>query len=152
MQKVLIALGVASLLSVPALAQTTTPTETTTDKPAATTEAPAGSTQATSTETFVTAQPTDVLSSNVVGLDITNSQNEDIGEIKDVIISDGKLAGYVVSVGGFLGVGERYVVVAPSAIQINYAENDKKWTATVNATKDQLTAAPEFKYEGRWAD
>lgn len=134
------------------MVQTTTPTQTTTDKPAVTTEVPAASTQVTKTESFVTAQPTDVLSSKVVGMDISNVQNEDIGEIKDVIISDGKLAGYVVSVGGVLCVGERYVVVAPSAIQINYAEDDKKWTAIVNATQDQLTAAPEFKYEGRWGD
>jgi hypothetical protein len=68
-----------------------------------------------------------------------------------LVVSNGQLAGYVFSVGGFLGVGDRYVVVAPSAVQINYSENDKKWTATMNATKDQLKSAPEFKYEGRWA-
>jgi hypothetical protein len=140
MKKVLIALGVTTLLAGPAMAQTATSTDTTT------TTAPA-----TTTDTFVTAQPTDMLSSNLIGLDITHGQKEDVGEIKDLVVSDGKLAGYVVSVGGFLGVGERYVVVAPSAIQINYSENDKEWTATMDATKDQLKSAPEFKYEGRWA-
>jgi len=140
MRKVLIALGAATLLSVPAMAQTATTTET---KPTA---APA-----TTTDTFVTAQPTDMLSSNLIGLNITNGQKEDVGEIKDLVVSNGQLAGYIVSVGGFLGMGERYVVVAPSAIQINYAENDKKWTATMDATKDQLKTAPEFKYQGRWA-
>jgi hypothetical protein len=139
MRKVLIALGAATLLTVPAMAQTATSTETKTTTPA------------TTTDTFVTAQPTDMLSSNLIGLDITNGQKEDVGEIKDLVVSDGKLAGYVVSVGGFLGVGERYVVIAPSAIQISYSENDKEWTATMDATKDQLKAAPEFKYEGRWA-
>jgi hypothetical protein len=139
MKKVLIALGVATLLSVPAMAQTATSTETKTDAPA------------TTTDTFVTAQPTDILSSNLIGLDITNAQKEEIGEIKDLVVSNGQLAVYVISVGGFLGVGERYVVVAPSAVQINYNENDKKWTATMNATKDVLEGAPEFKYEGRWA-
>jgi hypothetical protein len=139
MKKVLIALGVATLLAGPAIAQTSTSTETKTTAPA------------TTTDTFVTAQPTDMLSSNLIGLDITNGQKEDVGEIKDLVVSNGQLSGYVVSVGGFLGMGERYVVVAPSAIQINYAENDKKWTATMDATKDQLKSAPEFKYEGRWA-
>jgi hypothetical protein len=139
MKKVLIALGVATLLSVPAMAQTATSTDTKTTAPA------------TTTDTFVTAQPTDMLSSNLIGLDITNSQKEDVGEIKDLVVSNQQLAGYVISVGGFLGVGERYVVVAPSAVQINYNENDKEWTATMNATKDQLEGAPEFKYEGRWA-
>jgi hypothetical protein len=42
-------------------------------------------------------------------------------------------------------------MVAPSAVRINYAENDKKWKATMNAMKEQLKSAPEFKYEGRWA-
>jgi hypothetical protein len=139
MKKVLIALGVTTLLAGPAMAQTATSTDTKSAAPA------------TTTDTFVTAQPTDMLSSNLIGLDITNGQKEDVGEIKDLVVSDGKLAGYVVSVGGFLGVGERYVVVAPSAIQINYSENDKEWTATMDATKDQLKSAPEFKYEGRWA-
>ncbi|MGN6771482.1 MAG: PRC-barrel domain-containing protein [Rhizobiaceae bacterium] len=140
MKKVLIALGVTTLLAGPAMAQTATSTDTTT------TTAPA-----TTTDTFVTAQPTDMLSSNLIGLDIANGQKEDVGEIKDLVVSDGKLAGYVVSVDGFLGVGERYVVIAPSAIQINYSENDKEWTAAMDATKDQLKSAPEFKYEGRWA-
>ncbi len=139
MKKVLIALGVTTLLAGPAMAQTATSTDTKSAAPA------------TTTDTFVTAQPTDMLSSKLIGLDITNGQKEDVGEIKDLVVSDGKLAGYVVSVGGFLGVGERYVVVAPSAIQINYSENDKEWTATMDATKDQLKSAPEFKYEGRWA-
>lgn len=139
MQKVLIALGVVSLLSGPALAQTAKSTATQTD---ATT---------TTTETFVTAQPTDVLSSNLVGLNVTNAGKEEIGEIKDVVISNAQLAGYIVSVGGFLGMGEHYVLVSPSAVKVNYSENDKKWTAAMDATKDQLKAAPEFKYEGRWA-
>lgn len=148
MQKVLIALGVLSLLSVPAVAQTATTPETQAEQPA-TTEMPAAT--ATTTETFVTAQPTDVLGSNLIGLNITNATDEDVGEIKDVVISGDKLAGYIVSVGGFLGMGERYVVVAPSAIQVNYAEDNKTWSAKMDATKDALTTAPEFKYEGRWS-
>ena len=101
-------------------------------------------------EVFVTAQPTDVLSYNLVGLNITNSANETIGEIKDLILSNGALAGYIVSVGGFLGLGEHYVIVHPKAVQVTYLENDNKWTATMDASKEQLQSAPPFKYEGRW--
>jgi PRC-barrel domain len=104
----------------------------------------------TMTEVFVTAKPTDVLSSNLIDLNITNAANETVGEIKDLVLSQGDLSGYVVSVGGFLGIGERYVVVHPNAVQISYTENDRKWHAVMNTTKDQLRAAPEFKYEGRW--
>jgi hypothetical protein len=54
-----------------------------------------------------------------------------------------------VSVGGFLGMDEHYVVVNPSAITVTYSDSDKKWHAAMNATADQLKAAPEFKYSGR---
>ena len=104
----------------------------------------------TTTETFVKAKPTDVLSYNLMGLNVTNQANETIGEIKDLILSQGDLSGYIVSVGGFLGLGERYVIVRPSAVKVSYTENDNKWHAVMNATKDQLKTAPEFKYEGRW--
>jgi len=103
----------------------------------------------TTTETFVKAKPTDVLSNNLMGLNVTNQANETIGEIKDLILSQGDLSGYIVSVGGFLGLGERYVIVRPSAVKVSYTENDNKWHAVMNATKDQLKTAPEFKYEGR---
>ncbi|EIM31187.1 PRC-barrel domain-containing protein [Microvirga lotononidis] len=104
----------------------------------------------TTQEVFVKAQPTDVLSNNLIGLNVTNEANDTIGEIKDLILSNGDLTGYIVSVGGFLGLGERYVIVRPSAVKVTYDENGKKWHAVMNASKDQLKAAPEFKYEGRW--
>ena len=55
------------------------------------------------------------------------------------------------SVGGFLGLGIHYVAVSPSALAVNWNQTDKKWNARINATKEQLKAAPQFKYEGRFA-
>ena len=57
---------------------------------------------------------------------------------------------YILSVGGFLGMGTYYVSVEPDAVKIKYDDNDKKWHANMNATKDDLKAAPDFNYEGRW--
>jgi len=105
----------------------------------------------TQTEVFVTAKPTDVITNNILNLDIVNDSDETIGKIQDLVIQDGALAGYIVSVGGFLGVGERYVVVAPQNIEILYSENDKTWSAKMDTTKEALEKASEFKYEGRWA-
>lgn len=131
MKNVMLTVATLSVLAAPAMAQTAT-------------------VSATRTETYVAAKPTDVLGSNLIGLNVTNSGNETIGEIKDVLLSNGALAGYIVSVGGFLGMGERHVIVSPSAVKVNYSENDKKWSASMAATKDELKAAPEFTYEGRW--
>lgn len=97
--------------------------------------------------------PTDAMASNLVGLGVYNAANEEVGEIKDLVLdSSMKVGGVVLSVGGFLGVGTKYVVVAPSALAVAYGANQKEWKATTAASKDQLTAAPEFKYEGKFDD
>ncbi|KAB0265517.1 PRC-barrel domain-containing protein [Microvirga brassicacearum] len=129
MRRVLIALAATTLLAGAASAQTAV---------------------TTTSEIFVKAQPTDVLSDNLIGLNVTNNASETIGEIKDLILSQDELTGYIISVGGFLGMGERYVIVRPNTVKVTYVENDKKWHAVMNTTKEQLKTAPEFKYEGRW--
>jgi sporulation protein YlmC with PRC-barrel domain len=92
-----------------------------------------------------------MLTSNVVGLDIYNSQNNDIGKIQDIAFDSSKqVKGYILSVGGFLGMGTHYVAVNPGAVNVSYDEQNKSWKATMNATKDQLKSAPEFKYGGQW--
>jgi sporulation protein YlmC with PRC-barrel domain len=104
-----------------------------------------------SSGTFVAVPQADELSSKVVGLDIYNNDNKDIGQIKDIALNpNGRSQAYIVSVGGFLGLGEHYVAVNSSAVKVIYNEQDKKWHASMNATADQLKSAPEFKYSGRW--
>lgn len=100
---------------------------------------------------FVSIPSSDELSSNVVGLDVYNNENKNIGQIKDIAINPhGRTQALILSVGGFLGMGEHYVAVNPSDVKISYNDSDKKWHATMNATAPQLKAAPEFKYNGRW--
>jgi sporulation protein YlmC with PRC-barrel domain len=100
---------------------------------------------------YVNVPDQDDLSSKVVGLDVYNNDNKDIGTIKDIALNpNGRTNAYILSVGGFLGVGDRYVAVSPSAVKVTYNDSDKKWHATMNATADQLKAAPEFKYTGKW--
>ena len=100
---------------------------------------------------FIQVQNTDMLSSNVVGLDIYNGQNDKIGKIQDIAFDTSKkMTGYILSVGGFLGMGTRYVAVSPDAVNVSYDAQNKVWRSTMNATKDQLKQAPEFKYGGQW--
>ncbi len=109
------------------------------------------STNATGSDRFVAISNNDELSSKVVGLNIYNDKNQDIGQIKDLALNqNGQTQAYVLSVGGFLGIGEHYVASSPSAVKVTYNNSDKKWHASMNATTDQLKAAPEFKYSGRW--
>ena len=101
---------------------------------------------------FVSIASNDELSSKLVGLNVYNDKNQNIGEIKDIALNqNGRAEAYVLSVGGFLGIGDHYVAVNPSALKVTYNDSDKKWHALMNATSDQLKAAPEFKYSGRWS-
>ena len=111
---------------------------------------PAMATPATATS-FVTLQSGDMLSSKVVGLDVRNSDKTDIGKIEHIAFdSSKKVNAYILSVGGFLGMGTHYVAVDPASVSVTYDGTDKVWRATMNATKAELKAAPEFKYEGEW--
>jgi len=101
---------------------------------------------------FVSIASNDELSSKLVGLNVYNDKNQDIGEIKDIALNqNGRAEAYILSVGGFLGIGDHYVAVNPSAVKVTNNDSDKKWHASMNATNDQLKAAPEFKYSGRWS-
>jgi len=69
-----------------------------------------------------------------------------IGEIADVLIDkDGKIEVFMVSVGGFLGVGEKDVAVPFSAV--HGIQKNGKWYLTMNATKDALKNASGYKYD-----
>ncbi|WP_412057691.1 PRC-barrel domain-containing protein [Bartonella sp. DGB2] len=97
---------------------------------------------------YVSPSDTDFVASSLIGTNVQNLQDETIGEVKDIVLRQNNLEGIVIGVGGFLGIGERYVVVSPDTIQMSHA--DGKWKLVANATKDSLKAAPEFKYVGRW--
>jgi sporulation protein YlmC with PRC-barrel domain len=100
---------------------------------------------------FVTLQNSDMLSSNIVGLDVYDSADHKLGTVKDIAFDSSKaVKGYILSVGGLLGMGAHYVAVDIGSVAVKYDTSDKKWYANMNASKDELKAAPEFKYEGEW--
>ena len=168
MRKILFAaVAVSALASAGALAQNATPntsdkmnsadkmnsTAPRTDTTMGANPAAAPVTQAVPTNgpSFIKVENTDMLSSNVVELDIYNGQNNNIGKIQDIAFNASKqMTGYILSVGGFLGMGTHYVAVDPNAVMVQYDANNKTWRATMNATKEQLKSAPEFKYGGQW--
>lgn len=50
--------------------------------------------------------------SKLVGVNVYNQNNEKIGDVDDVVLGKGgKIDAVVLAVGGFLGMGERYVAV-----------------------------------------
>lgn len=81
-------------------------------------------------------------SSKIVGSSVVNEANETVGSVDDLIVTPNEKAPYaVLSVGGFLGLGTKYVIVPFGSLQMQ----DKK-IVLPGATKDALKALPEFKY------
>jgi sporulation protein YlmC with PRC-barrel domain len=80
--------------------------------------------------------------SKVVGSNVVNEANETVGTVDDLIVVPNEKVPYaVLSVGGFLGIGTKYVVVPFSSLDLN----DKRILLR-GATKDSLKDLPPFKY------
>src|ERR1700678_2838315 len=95
---------------------------------------------------FSTVSKDEMFSSKLKGLNVYNQKDESIGEITDLAIKNHQIDALILSVGGFLGMGEHYVAVSPSSVNVRYDSKNDKWLASMNTTKDALKAAPEFKY------
>jgi hypothetical protein len=80
--------------------------------------------------------------SKVIGSSVVNDANETIGKIDELLVSsDGKQPYAVLSVGGFLGMGTRLVVVPYDTLK--FADNK---VILPGGTKEGLKMLPEFKY------
>jgi hypothetical protein len=81
----------------------------------------------------------------VLGRDVRSPANEDMGRIVDVIVDrQGMARAAVIDFGGFLGVGSRKIVVDWSALHFGRVA-DKGESITLELTKEQVMAAPEYK-------
>ncbi|MGY2934222.1 hypothetical protein ACVWZ6_003824 [Bradyrhizobium sp. GM6.1] len=81
----------------------------------------------------------------VLGRDVLSAANEDMGRIVDVIVDrSGHVRAAVIDFGGFLGVGSRKIVVDWNALRFGKITN-KKDSITLELTKAQVAAAPEYK-------
>lgn len=81
----------------------------------------------------------------VLGRDVRSAAGEDMGRIVDVIVDrTGHVRAAAIDFGGFLGVGSRKIVVDWSALRFGKIAN-KKDSITLELTKAQVAAAPEYK-------
>ena len=80
--------------------------------------------------------------SKVIGSSVVNDANETICTVDDLLVSrDGKQPYAVLSIRGFLGMGNRLVVVPYETLKFA----DKK-VMLPGGTKEGLKMLPEFKY------
>ena len=80
----------------------------------------------------------------VLGKEIRSSAGENLGRIVDVLVDQaGQVRAAMIDFGGFLGVGNRRIVVDWAAL--HFAAADQRDRITLNLTRDQIRAVPEYK-------
>ena len=136
----------------PAVAEAPVPAE----QPAATdtAAAPATDTAAPATDSTTTAAidkstlteiPSGELKAEeLIGTKVYGANDENIGEISDIILSqDGKVDSFVLDVGGFLGMGEKPVAIGFDKLAFMTDKDGNKYLYT-KFTKEQLEAQPAY--------
>jgi sporulation protein YlmC with PRC-barrel domain len=144
-------------------AQTTPPADTGTTADTATPPADTGTTATTtpSTDTGTTATTTpstdtgtaagsatmsgdEILATSFIGKTVYTSARENVGDINDLVMSkDGDVKAAVIGVGGFLGMGEKDVMIPLDKITVSKDENGNDFL-TIGMTKAELESAPAF--------
>jgi hypothetical protein len=83
----------------------------------------------------------------LLGNDVYNRDNEDLGDIKEFMIdmASGKVAYAVLSFGGMLGMGDKLFAVPWAALALDTTNH----RFTLNVPKDSLKDAPGFDKD-RW--
>ena len=83
----------------------------------------------------------DMTAGELIGKDVVNTAGETIGEITDLVISEEKAVHALISVGGFLGIGDKDVAVPLDDLQVG--EDDAVLTSGL--TKEALEQLPDYE-------
>lgn len=83
--------------------------------------------------------------SNLIGAEVKTTGDEDIGSVDDLIIDEnGQVVAIVVSIGGIMGMGEKGVAIGWG--NVTRSGTSDKQELRIDATREDLDSAPEFKY------
>jgi sporulation protein YlmC with PRC-barrel domain len=90
-------------------------------------------------------QPTQFRASKLIGSAVYGAAGGSVGDVADLIVDrDGRVSAVVISVGGFLGIGNKLIAIPIDAVK--FGENDR---LTVNLTRNQIAQAPGYSYGDR---
>jgi hypothetical protein len=77
---------------------------------------------------------------------VVGSDDKKIGDVSDILFDkDGKIEAFVVSVGGFLGVGAKDVALAPTAFEVVKGSEGSSDKLKLAMNKDELKQAQNFE-------
>jgi hypothetical protein len=95
----------------------------------------------------VMTQMGDARASKVIGSSVYNDHDEKVGSIDDLLIGKSGKMSAVLSVGGFIGMGTKYVEVPYSDLTFGNTQRDGDNRVVLKgATKESLKTQPEFNY------
>jgi PRC-barrel domain len=87
-----------------------------------------------------------LLASAIIGGSVYSPSDESVGDVNDLVIKPtGEIEAVVVGVGGFIGIGEKNVAIALNRFTMEPTEDLASTRLVLNATKEELEAAPAFK-------
>ena len=87
-----------------------------------------------------------LLASAIIGGSVFSPADESVGDVNDLVIKPtGEIEAVVVGVGGFIGIGEKDVAIALNRFTIEPTPDLATTKLVLNATKEELQAAPAFK-------
>lgn len=91
--------------------------------------------------------------SQLLSCPITNAREENLGDVKDIVLANDNttIAYVVVEFGGFLGMGSKYFAMPWRLIHATRNGSDKKPRITLAVDQDMLKAAPGFD-KTAWPD
>ena len=92
-----------------------------------------------------TQSPDQFLASNFNGTDVIGSDNKKIGDVADILFEqDGTIKAYVISFGGFLGMGAKKVAIAPTAFEVVPDNKGEAKKLRLSMSQNDLKAAQKF--------
>jgi sporulation protein YlmC with PRC-barrel domain len=98
---------------------------------------------------FINSQKSDqFLASNFKGTDVVGPDDKKIGDISDILFDkSGKIEAYVVSVGGFLGIGSKHVALEPAAFTVVAGDKSKNESDKLKVAlgQEELKQAANFE-------
>ena len=102
---------------------------------------------ATSGAKFVSTQnPDQWLASKFKGTDVVGTDDKKIGDVSDILFDkEGKIEAFVISVGGFLGVGSKDVALAPTAFEVVKGKEGSSDKLKLAMGQEELKQAQGFE-------
>lgn len=142
LRKMFATTAIAALMTAPVMAQDSTDKDMTKEAEASSSQTMEAASGSSSSD----INQDDILASDYIGKTVYTSTNDDaeaIGDVEDVVLDQsGKIDAVIVSVGGFLGIGDKNVAMPFDRLSMEMKDGEK-WLVS-DATSEELNQMEEF--------